>query len=351
MSFDLTQVMQNAAKVAEQSSGDKNQFQHKLVYPQDGTLKVRLIFNQPSGLVMRKIERHKVNNKQVACLQQYGQECPVCKALNDINNAKGVDLWQFNRNTRGIAYAEYVDSDYKWNDPKYHPKAGEIVLLMFPWTIYSELNKLITAAGDHLYSLIASNVGGVFNIKRWREGNQTKYRAEIDPYDHNHRTCDRDEDYEKLITESPSLNERFIPIEMDEATLNAAKLAAEELTRDYLSPAVVQPNLGQPASPISQGFNPQPTTPQATTAPQQYTDPTTGITYVLQGNQYVPVNSNPTPAPPLAPTPTAPSQPSALPPNITSNQPACYGKHGSVDANQCLVCPSEVTCVDASKFF
>lgn len=358
--IDLGNVLAQAAQVTQEQSEKDNAGNMKLVYPQNGELKVRLLYNQPSGVVMRKFERHKINGSQITCLTNYGQECPVCKMLDNIQNVKGADLWQLKRTTRGIAYAEFIEANYRWDNPQDAPAKGEIVLLMFPWTVYTDLNRLINSAGQNIYNLIASNVGGVFKISRWVEKGQTKYRAEIDPFDQNHQTCPTEEEYQKLIMELPSLNEKFVPIEINDNIIKAAKNCADELNAEYLSPNVYQPNVGNAGSNLG-GYAapaaPSTPTPPPVSTPQTYTDPNSGITYDLINNQWVPRPAAPVPSAPsmppmggpsLPPTnagqPAAPSAPSM--PSASGNNPPCFGKHGSaeVNANQCLVCPNEATC-------
>lgn len=382
--FDLSSVLAQAAQVTQQQE-ESNSGGMKLVYPQQGTLKVRLLYNNAAGVVMRKFERHSINKQKVTCLQNYGMECPVCKMIDNIQNATGADLWQMKRTTRGIAYAEYVDSDYKWDDPKNAPAKGEIVILMFPWTIYTDLNRLISSAGQNIYNLIASNVGGVFKISRWSENKQIKYRAEIDPFDQNHQTCATEEEFQKLIMELPSLNEKFVPVEPNDNIIKAAQSMADELNKEYLTPRVQHPNFGQNGMNLSEmagavvGNVYQPATtphPAPTFDPSVYTDPNTGNVYDLINGQWVlrqqvipHMESTNTPVPPSInhmnssgapgfpggfmassnqrPVVTAPSNQA---PSAPGGSPACFGKHGTseVNPNSCLLCPSEGQCKSAS---
>lgn len=356
--IDLGNVLAQAAKVTQDSQSSSNNG-YKVVYPQLGELKVRLLYNNKSGVVLRKFERHQINNTKVVCLSNYGAECPICKAIDNIQNVKGTDLWKLKRTTRGIAYAEFVSANYRWDDPNAAPSPGEIIILMFPWSVYTDLNRLINSAGQQIYGLIASNVGGVFKITRWVEKGQTKYRAEIDPFEPSHQTRPTDEEYQQLIMDLPSLNDQFVPNECNNEIIKAARTTAEDLTKEYLSPAVLQPNYGQAGTNLG-GVVPAP-------AQQSYTDPNSGITYDLINNQWIPR----TQAAPVPPVPNAAPQPTyggvQIPPTMNAgvsqpsagmmggiapnpNNPPCFGKHGSteVNPNQCLMCPSEATCRSAS---
>ena len=367
--FNLENVLAQAAQVTQQQE-ESSSGGMKLIYPQMGTLKVRLLYNNAAGVVMRKFERHTINKQKVVCLQNYGMDCPVCKMIDNIQNATGADLWQMKRTTRGIAYAEYIDSDYKWDDPKNAPAKGEIVILMFPWTIYTDLNRLISSAGQNIYSLIASNVGGVFKISRWSENKQTKYRAEIDPFDQQHQTRATEEEYQKLLMDLPSLNDKFVPVEPNDNIIKAAQSMADELNKEYLAPQVHHPSMGQSGmnlSSMAAGVMGQ-MAPQIPQNPQVYTDPNTGITYDFINNQWVARPTAPTapqvPNPVVGgyqPMPNGPSsfqqnpantQAPSMPPQTAAapGSPACFGKHGSseVNPNSCLLCPSEGQCRSAS---
>ena len=105
-SFDLSQVLQQANQVSAES-GESSGGREKLIYPQNGKLKVRILFNPKSQVVIRKFERHTVNGTKVPCMSNYGQDCPICKVLSDIKNAKGTDITMLHghdatKNTRAL---------------------------------------------------------------------------------------------------------------------------------------------------------------------------------------------------------------------------------------------------------
>lgn len=295
--LDLGHILQEAARVSSESSDSTGMI--KMLYPQEGSLKFRLIYNQQSGLVMRLLHRHKVFDEQYACLEQYSQECPICKTISDIVAVKGDCSWSLKRTTRGIAYAEYVGSDgYTWSDDRYAPEAGELVLLMFPWSVYTELNKLIAESKEHVYSLVASNVGGVFKISRSVEKKMVKYRTAIDPFEVSHQTRPTDEEYNKLISETESLNEKILPLKLTDEIANKTRKAAELLNQAFLAPHLVQPNLGQAGSNLltpntraatipAQAQAPVAQAAPVTPVPTEYTDPS-GTVYDNIDGRWVP---------------------------------------------------------------
>lgn len=351
--FDLSQVLAQAKQVEAEASEGGSGGKEKLVYPKTGTIKVKLLFNPKSQTVIRRIERHTIGDSKVPCLSYYGQDCPICKILGDIENLSGSNLWKQKRTIRGFCYAEYISDNYKWDNEQEKPQPGEIIMLMFPWTIYQDLNKIMSQAGAKLGQVVASNVGYVINIEKWIEGQQTKYKAAVDAFELEHKTRNTDEEYNEILMNLDDLNEKFMPISINDVIIKKAKDAAEGLTKEYMSPAVSNygtagQNLGSMAGapPVSTNY---------------YRDPTSGQEYDLINNQWVPRPKTP-PVPPVPSTSQFGGIPQSQqtqqtnqfmnPPINESNssnddKPECYGKHGC-DANKCLVCFREADCALAS---
>lgn len=384
--FDLSSVLAQANKVkADSENGGGGGSNEKLIYPQVGTLKVRLLFNPKSQVVIRKFERHTINTNKVACLKQYGEECPICKIISDIENAKGLDFWKYKRTIRGIGYAEYISDTYHWDNPNDKPQPGELILLMFPWTIYQDLNRIMSNAGPNLGSVVASNVGSVIVIERFVQNGQTKYSASIDAFDMNHQTRPSDQEYNDLLMSLDDLNDKYVPQTLTDSLVSKAREVAEQLSKEYLNPV----NTGIQEGPQSQNIGAMGNIPLAPN-PAYYKDPVSGQEYDLINNQWVP---RVPPTPPTPPTPSTPmnppvqnqtsqnlggfmqspsenntnagfmqppvnSQQSAQPQQNTqvqqnqqsiSGNPACFGQHGSVNPNQCLVCFKEAECSANSR--
>ena len=325
MAFDLTKVMGVAQETKENSDNSDGV---KLIYPQDGTLRVKLLFNPKSALVSRKILRHNIEGTKVACLSQYGHDCPLCQTINSIQNAKGLDLWKLKANTRGLSFAQFIGTDgYTFNNENDKPQVGEIVLLMYPWTIYQEINRIIAEAGSNAQEIVASNIGKVLEIRRWKEGNQVKYSAKLDAFN-NHTSFNTDAEYEACLNDLDDLNEKIIPSKLTEDMVTKCRELSNQLSGQYLGqnlaggptyPQDSNPNFGQggynPAGAPSYGQGGQ--APGTTPAYGQggYT-PGTTPSYGQGG--YTPGTAPTTPAygqggytpgatPTASPAPTAPS--------------------------------------------
>lgn len=345
MSFDLSQVMQQAMSVKDKqdNQGSNGGNNLKLIYPQAGDLKVKLLFNPKSSVVTRLIGRHNVNGTKVPCLGEYALECPICKTLTSIESAKGIDLWKFKKQARGLAFAQYIDSNYSWDKPENKPAEGEIVLLMFPWTVYQAINRMIAEAGQMAGQIVAMNEGKVVKISRWVENNQTKYAAGIDTWAQPFKSCGSDQEFEEMLNGLDSLNDKIMPIACTDDILKQAKELSEQLTRDYLSGSVV---------------NPAPVNTTVATAPNTYV-PNVNVTE--QNIQQVQYNTGATGTQyatstftPSAPTQSATSSFAPTAPTASANpagSPECFGQRnsGSVNPNTCLLCPHELLCQQNSR--
>ena len=311
MAFDFSQVLENANKSLANTSEGAN-YKHKLLYPGQGTLTVKLLFNTKSNIVMRLINRHTVDEKtKVACMKTFGQECPICKALEDIKNARGVDLSKLRSVVRGISFAQYVGSDYKIEGVN----PGDIVLFMYPWTVYKDISSIIAQAKtpEDLESLLASNEGFTFKIIR---GADNKYTTQIDPFK-KYKSCNSDQEFVQLLNGLDALNDQILKSPATEETLKEVKQYAQELQQKYLvnkGPQFV--NNGTQDSMSMANFS-------AMAAPQTN----------QQQTSFTPTTPN------VVPQVT----------NQNSNQPPCFGHHGEQDMNKCLLCPVEIQCGQMSN--
>lgn len=291
MAFDLSSVIGQATEVASHQDSGDNKTQTRVIYPGTGTLRVKILYNPKSNLVARQIRRHKVANTNYTCLSMYNMECPICKAVDSIKNVTGNDPWQLNAKFRGLSYAQYVGSEsYKWDNDNPEPKVGELILLMYPWTIYQDINRLISTAGPNASAIIASNKGKIVNILRWRENSQEKYKAELDAFTE-FTSANSEEEFEKFLMELPDLNDAIVSATPNENVLKASNSAAETLQREYLR---------------GTGFNGMPTQMEQSMSSNnvsgnaQVIMGANGQQYVLVNGQYVPI-ANQTPQMQVAP--------------------------------------------------
>lgn len=320
MKIDVSELMAKIHKEAEKNNISDSNDGYKLVYPQDGELKVKLLYNPKSGIVMRLTNRHMIGDSRVPCLSQYGKTCPVCQVVSAIENTapNTPDLWKMKNTRRAIMYAEYLSSTYSISsDEKFNPKKGEVVLLMVPFMVYADLNKIMSDAGNDITELISENTGKVISISRYVEKGRTKYSTSIDGVIDSHKTCDTDEEYDNLLMSLPDLNTKVVPAEFTQEIGKKAEDLARDLSNIYISNRV--------SSPV-----------------QSATEPTTqvidGMTYTKINGKWVMKQDN-------SPEHNSPS----INTNVSNNQvdnsnhPSCFG-HYDENSSKCMICSDEFDC-------
>ena len=295
MAFDLSSVIEQANNAINGSESKGNKY--ALFYPGVGTSTVKLLFNPKSNSLFRLINRHEWMDKQkVPCLKTFGKdvECPICKAIQDVKNSKGIDLARHKSKVRGIAFAHLVSVDYPQTG-KFAPSEGDVVLFMFPWTVYTALSQVIADSQSNpqqLEQLVAKNEGYGFSIRHTEDN---KYTVMLSPFKQ-YKTCSSDEEFEKLLKGLDSLNDLIVPASIDSMTedqMNKVKQVANEITMKYL-----YVESGRESHSLEQMAN----------------------------NSINSANGN----------------------NLedTSDKPSCYGKinTGEIDSNKCMLCPAQAEC-------
>lgn len=310
MNFDFSKVREEAKKVVENKNGG---YKYSLLYPGIGTTRVKLLFNEKSNTLMRLINRHTVlDNSKIACTRTYGDfDCPVCKIIDDAEHATGLNLYKFKSKARGIAYAQLVGVDYQLTNKNINE--GDIILFMFPWSVYKEINEIIGSMNDDnkIKQLCASNEGMIFDI---RHGSDNRYNVQIDPFDTKYRTCKTDEEFDKLLSDLDSLDEQILPSKINNDIEKQIKDACVAFTAQFLTKGRETPNINNN---VQQSQN------------------LSNINNNNQNNQNVQQQS-------------FMEQTQNQMNNNQSTKPDCYGNHGKEDQNKCMLCPYEVNCMEDS---
>lgn len=343
--FDFSSAIAAAAAVVErqeQKEGGSQSYKYPLVYPQAGqVVTVRPLFNPKSGQILRLVNRH----EKVACYRTYGVDCPICKVMQQVKDMTGQDPFGRTKKSksRGFCFAQYVSSSYQIEKSQNSIlQPGEIILFMFPWSVYSQINTTIQAISqtptgmDQAFCHASTGMTIQVSVSA-----DFKYSTVNVPYmTYPWAVGQSDDDFMKLIEEIDSLNDQVLPSTITEEVDKQVREYTDAIYRQFISPSV--PNQGQP-SPVPAQFTPQ-QVPQAPAAPQQFTG-------------YPPVNISTTTTP--APTAAVPayqvgqSSTPSTPPWGTTSQPApqgrpsCFGSH--VDsAPKCICCPEEMVCIQNS---
>lgn len=324
MSFDLSSVME-AAKTAVEGTSSGNNYP-TIIYPANGTIRVRLLFNPKSNSVMRLIHRHKLDSGKVDCAAQYNQDCPVCKQLESIRTVKGLDLWTLKSKTYGIAYAQFIDvsTGYDFGNRRSIPKRGDLIVLMFPWSVYSQISGCIQKAGENAGQLLVDNESKPITIERKLNNDRVEYRVDVDTFS-TFQSCDSQAQFDQFLMNLPDLSDTITPKEMPEGLLTKLQLEADNLSAKYLGGVQTSyvPPVPTAASPVV------PATPvQTSGAP---INPESVIT-----------NDNNNDVPPWETASQNQVQ------NSTDGPKPCFGNL-NLSNKDCLICPHTIECSKASK--
>lgn len=354
MAFDLSNVMAAAESAVQGTSSNGNY--PPIIYPGNGIITVRLLFNPKSNQVMRLIHRHKLDSGKVDCASHWGMDCPVCKTLDTIKTVKGLDLWTLKSKTYGIAYAQFVSiSDgYDFGSRKV-PAPGDLIVLMFPWSVYKQISELIQKSGEHASDLLTSNIGKVFTIKRsvGADG-RTEYRVDIDPFITQYESAPSQMEFDKFLEDLPDLNETLSPKDLPEGHLTKLQLEADNLAAKYLgngqvyTPTAPQTPVASPIVPTSASVTPEVAqsipfdnaVPSASAGSPAPASPS--ITNIAPAQPAITQSDSVASSPQEAvvsvqqPTPVVEQQ-------STSEFPSCMGNLNLKD-RKCLVCAHTIKC-------
>ena len=257
--FDFTKALQDAQKVTEQSNSG-NKFQYKLLYPGEGTLSFRILFNPKSNSIIRKIIRHNVGNTKVPCMMNFGMnksDCPICKAAESVYNINGSvpkGMWA---QSRGLCFIQYISSSYKIEGLN----SGDVALLMVPKTMYEEIQSWIVniTSGDQgmqaMMSIFCSSECMEQSINRTSDN---KYSFMMNPFK-KFKSANSDDEFNKMLDALPDLNDQLVPATITEDVQKAITAAEENIDQTFLYAKVptITPTVPTTPTNVTGGFVPQ----------------------------------------------------------------------------------------------
>ena len=326
MAFDFSNVVNTASDVvAKAAETERVNYPYPLVYPTPGqTLLVKLLYNPASKSVVRLVHRH----EKIPCYRSYGIECPICKYQEQVVSTLGQDPFGKTKSkSRGISFAKLVSCtkpiEYTQNNTKKKINPGDTVLLMYPWSVYQEINRLI--------NLVASTPSGMEQAFCYADTGlfiqitvteDYKYSATNAPFQ-SFQTGLTNQQFMDFLEEMPSLADQVIPATIDEKVDAQVKEYADNIYREFIAPRVPTQNVTDTA-PTNLGNG----IPNAVPA-SAYVPPTVNVPPTTNPNQYTGVNY--ATQIPTQPTVQAPTKPNCFG-SYTENQP------------KCICCPHEVEC-------
>jgi len=305
--MDLSKLQSIVAKEVEEEKANygKDYSSYPIVYPgENGKLTVRLLYCEKFSGVQRKLVRHTTEKQKVPCMQMYGEDCPICKAVSNAETLKGKESGVFKKygwKVRGICYAVIDSYDPVYFKGKDDPKRGDIVVLMYPKMVYNEINNILLNAGEHLDNLLAYNTGSPIVIERsQKQSNQPpQYKVSVYPYGTS-KIFEDDKTWEETLASLPNLGDELIPALPTEEMREKVRAFTDTVNQEYIKDAVV---------------NPTPETSSTRTVSQPATSGVT--TQETKCDQCAPGKD-------------------------------CFGHHVE-DKNECLTCLEEDLCIKATK--
>lgn len=309
---------------------------YKIFYPfNDGEYEFRIFFNFKANRVQRLIIRHNNDGKnaKVPCLSAYGEDCPACKAIKDVENALGKDIGVFRRygySKKGICYAQIIQAPDKALKGENAPQKGDIVLLMYPKSVFDSINSIIMSAikSDKIDDIVNKNVAYHISLNRDSSKGPNGYQV-IQTFNQS-KLFNTDEEFDKFISELPNLDEQIVPTTPKQETFQATKAFAEVVTSTYLNGAVSNPNESD--------------TPQVQKSVAQKLDE-----IIDTGDDDMPWDSgnNSMDVSQLKEIPVDDIDIETETESKSSN-PECFGKYNK-DSSTCWLCPCDIECQKKSK--
>lgn len=346
MAFDFQSAIAaaNAVVESQENRGD-SQYKYPLVYPQAGqTITIKPLFNPKSGQIVRLVHRH----EKVACYRTYGVDCPICKIQQQVKDLTGQDPFGRTKRSksRGICFAQYVTSSEPIDkgSGRGNLQPGEVILFMFPWSVYTQINTTIQAIAQTPTGMdqafCHAKTGLILQISVTPD---FRYTTTTVPYMVLQNCQQTDDQFMSMLEGMDSLMDQVLPPTITEEVDKQVKEYTDAIYRQYISPQVPNqaPVTAQPASVASfqtpPAYQPQNVPPQYMSslgfAPAQEPAPVaTSMTAPPWGTQ------------PSQYTPSVGTAPQSIP---SSEYPSCFGKHQN-DSTTCICCPHEMICIEKS---
>ena len=248
--FDFKAMQDKMAEELASTTKTENSFdsEYPLVYVgNNGKLTVKLLANLKMGGLQRKLLRHPADAEgkaKVPCMSAYGETCPICEAIRSIEQAKGKEIGAYRKygyKIRCVCYAQIIDHDATYFTEQNDPKKKDVVMLMYPKTVYDQLNKIMVDAGSGIEKVLGMNTGIPVIIEKQQKGKEIpKYTATFDAF-HEVSSFNTDEEFVALLNKLPSLEDAYYPSMPTAEIRSKVQAVAEAITQEYLCSSIVNP--------------------------------------------------------------------------------------------------------------
>ena len=238
MNYNFETLLENTKLEVERQKIESSRVKDdsRILYPGEvGYVKFRVLYNVKSQRVQREIIRHNIDGKKIPCLTMYGEECPICKAVDDIEDSGSLDkvFRIYGRKTRGICYAQFFGGSDSYSIGENSYKDGELVLMMYPKSVYNDLNKIILDSGDHISDLVANNESVLLKLEKSSVNDRISYSLQVSPFDKRPSFSSTDE-FQFFLEGIGDITNSVVPSILTEEILSEANAAADLLYSKYM---------------------------------------------------------------------------------------------------------------------
>lgn len=269
MAFDFTKLIAEEQRKQEAASNQGGGTGFKTVYPfNNGRLELKLIANEPSGLIYRQVYFHQYyadgKKNKVPCLHQmYGLDCPICNAVRNVQDKLNDDkvFGTYGYKTQGFMFAKlisYSPENY-FGDNRNPPKQGEVVIFMFPKSVINELSNLITEYRDDIENVVANNTTRNVTLKINTGANgfpeyifYVKNNQDTLCVDSNGNP-DQDA-FNKYMMNMPDIRSVKYPDKPDENMMKIHRTIVEEINTKYFGVPASAPQMPDPQPMVTSTF-------------------------------------------------------------------------------------------------
>lgn len=224
---NFNEILERARQRKEEAESRKGSGSSNYLYPGDGKTSFRLLFNPATNNIFRGIARHWSDDlkKHVPCLSMYGLPCPICEVKKMYKEETGKDAgWKLDPQKRVLFHATFREADNPSNDKL---KEGDTMIVMTAPSIENEFNKLfVDDLADGLDQIFTAPSGMTFTLKKYKEGNFTRYDLVTNPLKKT-TSAESDEDMLKLLEGLPEITELYFPKECTEDVKRSVMQVAE----------------------------------------------------------------------------------------------------------------------------
>lgn len=250
MSFDYSKIQEQLNSAKSTSEQPKTTWKYKLLYPSEGSLNIRILFNPKSGLITRLVNRHNIGGSRVPCMATYTSksECPICKVISQAEE-KGIVLpYSAKSRVRVVFYAQFHSATYDVGDIK----KGDIILVMAPWSVYKDIQKFLTdisSSPDAMHQAFESASYFAYTIEKGKTNQD--WSGRINPVI-TVRSADSNEEFQEMLEDIDSLYDAVAHIHetCTEDDLKLMNEAADQLRTELFSEVSV------PQVPVSSNQEP-----------------------------------------------------------------------------------------------